>query len=283
MKKKTALLIVSIIFIISVGLWTLWGNTALELNSYTAENELIPDSFDGFRIVQISDLHNAQFGTDNEKLLNLLKEAKPDIIAITGDMVDSRRTEVDVAIDFAREAVKIAPCYYVTGNHEQRISSEYENLKEGLESLNVNVLDNEKTYIELDGQIISLTGINDPSFAADTLFESEAEVVSSLLNSFSAEENTFSVLLSHRPELFDVYAENGFNLILSGHAHGGQFRIPFLGGLIAPHQGLFPEYDGGLYEKDKTAMIVSRGIGNSIIPIRFNNRPEVILIELKRG
>ncbi len=283
MKKKTALLIVSIIFIISVGLWSLWGNTALELNSYTVENELVPDSFDGFRIVQISDLHNAQFGSDNEKLLNLIKEAKPDIIAITGDMVDSRRTEVTVAIDFAREAVKLAPCYYVTGNHEQRISSEYESLKEGLESLNVNVLDNEKTYIELDGQIISVTGINDPSFAADTLFESEAEVVNSLLNRFPAEENTFSVLLSHRPELFDVYAENGFNLILSGHAHGGQFRLPFVGGLVAPHQGLFPEYDGGLYEKDKTAMIVSRGIGNSIIPIRFNNRPEVILIELKRG
>ena len=102
----------------------------------------------------------------------------------------------------------------------------------------------------------------------------------SILTELLDEEDGYTILLSHRPELFEVYAENNIDLIFSGHAHGGQFRIPFVGGLIAPNQGLFPKYDAGIYEEGNTTMVVSRGIGNSIVPFRINNRPEIVLVEL---
>lgn len=95
------------------------------------------------------------------------------------------------------------------------------------------------------------------------------------------DKTTYSILLSHRPELFEVYAKNNIDLILSGHAHGGQFCLPLIGGLLAPNQGLFPKYDSGIYTQENTNMVVSRGIGNRLFPFRFNNCPEVILIELK--
>ena len=261
-------------------IWTALGNTALELNTYTVSSEELPDAFDGYRIAHVSDLHNAEFGDCNEKLLAMLREAEPDIIAITGDLIDSRNTDIGVALAFAEEAMKIAPCYYVTGNHEARVS-EYAELKAGLEGAGVVVLENERVEIELSDKAITLLGVDDPSFNTDYLFGDAAAVISTNLTEITAEDDGFTVLLSHRPELFDTYVDGGMSLVLSGHAHGGQFRLPFVGGLVAPNQGLFPKYDAGLYTEDSTNMIVSRGIGNSILPFRFNNRPEVILIELK--
>ena len=136
---KTKVLVAVIIMLIVLTIWTIWGNSALELNRYTIESKKLPKSFDDFKIVQVSDLHNAEMGEDNEKLLTLISEAEPDIIAITGDMIDSRRTDVEIALDFAEEAVKIAPCYYVCGNHELRVE-EYDDLKEGLRALGVVIL-----------------------------------------------------------------------------------------------------------------------------------------------
>lgn len=261
-------------------IWTAWGNTALELNTYTVSSEKLPKIFDGYRIAHISDLHNAKMGNDNENLLSMLREAKPNIIAITGDLIDSRNTDIETALQFTKEAVKIAPCYYVTGNHEARVD-EYQSLKEGLNKVGVTILEDERTDLELSGEHIALLGVNDPSFNTDYLLGDDSDVIDTRLKQLTIETDTFTVLLSHRPELFDVYAENDVDLVLAGHAHGGQFRLPFVGGLAAPNQGLFPKYDSGLYTKDNTNMIVSRGIGNSLFPFRFNNRPEVILIELK--
>ena len=261
-------------------IWTVWGNTALELNTYTISSDILPEAFDGYRIAHISDLHNAEMGKDNEKLLDMLQEADPDIIAITGDIIDSRNTDIDVALQFTKDAMEIAPCYYVTGNHEARISK-YDELKAGMEAAGVVVLEDEKTKISLEGGEITLIGVNDPSYQTDYLFGDAEAVMQSKLQEISDAENEFTILLSHRPELFEVYADNKMDLVLSGHAHGGQFRLPFVGGLVAPNQGLFPKYDAGLYTEENTNMIVSRGIGNSILPFRFNNRPEVILIELE--
>ena len=202
------------------------------------------------------------------------------MIAITGDMIDSRNTDVEVALNFAEKAMQIAPCYYVTGNHEARVS-EYDELKAGLEACGVIVLENEREQIEMSGEFITILGVDDPSFNTDYLFGDSASVVSSTLAEISTEDDVFTVLLSHRPELFDTYVACGMDLTLSGHAHGGQFRLPFVGGLVAPNQGFFPKYDSGIYTENGTNMIVSRGIGNSLLPFRFNNRPEVILIELR--
>ena len=261
-------------------IWTVWGNTALELNTYTISSDILPEAFDGYRIAHISDLHNAEMGKDNEKLLDMLRETEPDIIAITGDIIDSRNTNIDIALQFTKAAMEIAPCYYVTGNHEARISK-YDELKVGMEAAGVVVLEDEKTKISLEGGEITLIGVNDPSYQTDYLFGDAEAVMQSKLQEISDAENEFTILLSHRPELFEVYADNKMDLVLSGHAHGGQFRLPFVGGLVAPNQGLFPKYDAGLYTEENTNMIVSRGIGNSILPFRFNNRPEVILIELE--
>lgn len=279
-KRKFIILAVAAAFLLALIAWIIWGNTAMELNTYTISSSKLPQSFDGYRIAHVSDLHNAEMGKDNEKLLSRLRDADPDMIAITGDLIDSRHTDIEVALQFIRAAAKIAPCYYVTGNHEARVN-EYGELKAGMEAAGVTVLEDVRTEISMEGETITLIGVNDPSYQTDYLFGDAESVMNAKLEDLHTENDGFTILLSHRPELFDTYADHDIDLILSGHAHGGQFRLPFIGGLVAPNQGLFPEYDAGIYTEGNTNMLVSRGVGNSILPFRINNRPEVILIELQ--
>lgn len=278
-KKKKLILLAAAAVLIALAVWIAWGNRALELNTYTISSSKLPESFDGYRIAHISDLHNTEIGDDNESLLDMLRGAEPDIICITGDLIDHRNTDIETALRFVELAMEIAPCYYVTGNHEAS-TSEYDKLKAGMANAGVVILEDEKTEISLGGEKITLIGVNDPCYQTDYLLGDSASVIDEMLCELCSEDDRYTVLLSHRPELFKVYADNELDLVLSGHAHGGQFRLPFVGGLVAPNQGLFPEYDAGLYTEENTNMIVSRGIGNSIFPFRFNNRPEVILIEL---
>ena len=151
----------------------------------------------------------------------------------------------------------------------------------GLAEAGVIVLENQKVEITRDGEAITLMGIDDPSFQESYLFGDAESVAKQAIEMLQSESDGYTVLLSHRPELFELYVKTGMDLVFCGHAHGGQFRLPFLGGLVAPNQGFFPEYDAGLFSEGITNMIVSKGVGNSIIPIRFNNRPEIILAELK--
>ena len=197
-KKKIIVLSVVAIFLLALIIWIVWGNKALELNTYNITGNDIPKEFDGFRIAQVSDLHNVEMGKDNEKLISMLADAEPDIIVITGDMIDSRNTKVDVALAFAEQAVKIAPCYYVTGNHEARVD-EYSDLKDGLIELGVTVLEDAKTQIVLSGEIITLVGVDDPSFQTDYLFGDDETVMNSELDELTSEEGGYTILLSHRP------------------------------------------------------------------------------------
>ena len=277
MKKIKRLLFVAAL--LALVLLAIWGNTALEVNTYEISHRDIPAAFDGFRIAQVSDLHNAQMGKNNGRLLKKLTECQPDIIAITGDMIDSRRTDVETALAFAEEAMKIAPCYYVAGNHEARLT-EYDSFRRSLIALGVVVLDDEKIALERGGEEIFLAGVCDTDFPTEIVFSDPQAVMQYKLSSLTG-EGSFTVLLSHRPEYFDIYAESGADLVLCGHAHGGQIRLPYLGGLFAPDQGFFPEYDAGLYTQEDCNMLVSRGIGNSVFPVRINNPPEVILAELR--
>ena len=280
LKRKLMKMAVLLVVLLLAAVWTAWGNTALELNTYSIRSERIPEEFYGFRIAHISDLHNTEIGKGNEKLLNMLGKAQPDLIAITGDLIDSRNTKLSVALDFVEKAMEIAPCYYVAGNHESRIK-EYDVLKSGMEAAGVVVLENELVEISAGEATITLLGMKDPSFPMELKDDSMEANVLSLLNSFWPEDDSYKILLSHRPELIDTYAVREADLVLSGHAHGGQFRLPLIGGLYAPQQGWFPKYDAGLIEKDGTNMIVSRGIGNSLFPFRVNNRPEVVLVQLE--
>ena len=280
-KKKFIVLAAIVAILILLIIWIAYGNTDLEIYKYNVKSEDIPSEFDNFRIVQISDLHNAEFGENNEKLLLMLKQADADIIAITGDMIDSRNTGVDVAISFAQKAVNIAPVYYVNGNHESRVLGEYEKLKQGLTDAGVTILENSSADITIGDETITLIGINDPTFRMDIVYDTMEQNIAHQLVNVIPDNDNYKVLLAHRPEYFDVYAGN-VDLVLSGHAHGGQFRIPFIGGLVAPGQGFFPEYYEGSHIKENTEMIVSRGIGNSIIPFRINNKPEIIVAELTK-
>ena len=259
--------------------WLLWGNSALMTSEIQVKSPRLPAGFDGFRIAQISDLHNAEFGEKNEKLLSMLAKTEPDIIVFTGDIIDSRNTDMDVSLAFAAEAAKIAPCYFVTGNHEARV--DHLGFPEQLRSLGVTVLRQEAVTLERNGDTITLMGVDDPTFVVDYMTGDCRPVMTAALEKLT-EERGYTILLSHRPEWFSLYRDFGIDLVFSGHAHGGQFRIPFVGGVIAPNQGFFPDYDAGLYTEGNTAMVVSRGLGPSIIPLRVNNRPEIVVAELCR-
>ena len=279
-RNKKVFLYVALVALICLAAWTIWGNTALEVNEYEIVSDRVPQGFDGFRIAQVSDLHNAEFGEENWKLIQMLSQTNPDIIVLTGDLIDSRRTDLDVALEFAWQAGKIARVYYVSGNHEARVP-EYEDLKIGLVKAGVVILENQKVQITREGESITLIGIDDPSFQESYLFGDAEGVAKQAIDNLQSESDGYTVLLSHRPELFDLYVETQMDLVFSGHAHGGQFRLPFVGGIVAPNQGFFPKYDDGRYDEENTTMIVSRGVGNSIIPIRFNNRPEIVVVQLK--
>ena len=269
-RKKKKIVIVSIIFAVlaAISVWIAWGNSALMVNEISVTSDELPQSFSGYKIAQVSDLHNAQFGKDNEKLIEKLNECEPDIIVLTGDLIDSYHTNIDVSISFAEKAVQIAPTYYVTGNHEARIDGLSEFLKR-LEDKGVTVLQNESVTLNNENESITLLGVSDPSFQADYLFGDEKTVTDSAVSDLMNGTDGYTVLLSHRPEMFDVYVKNNVDLVLAGHAHGGQFRLPFFGGLVAPGQGLFPKYTSGLYDN---RLLVSRGTCNNagLIPRLFN-------------
>lgn len=281
-KKKKAARRILAVSLFALLLWTIWGNTALMVNTITIADSRIPAAFSGFRIAQISDLHNAEFGKDNAKLFKRLSECEPDIIAVTGDLVDMNHTDLNVAITFAQKAIRIAPVYYVTGNHEAHLP-QYDALRDGLEAAGVILLDDKALQLEHGGAKITIAGLSDPDFRTRyDMFEETSATGAAFKKQIHADQG-YTILLSHRPELFESYVSCGADLVFSGHAHGGQFRLPFVGGLIAPNQGLFPKYDAGLYIDGDTQMVVSRGIGNSIIPVRFHNRPEIVLAVLQAG
>ena len=218
-RKKRVLFVVAFVLVVLI-VWTLWGNTALEVNEYEVVSDRIPQGFEGFRIAQVSDLHNAEFGEGNEKLIQLLSQTDPDVIVITGDLIDSRHTDIEIALDFARQAVKIAPVYYVSGNHEARVR-EYEDLKMGLAEAGVVILENQNVQITREGESITLMGIDDPSFQEDYLFGDSESVARQAIDELQNESDGYTILLSHRPELFDLYVDTGMDLVFSGHAHGG--------------------------------------------------------------
>lgn len=280
MKKKHIIIAVLSITII-LGLWIVWGNTTVGVTHYEVTSDKLPISFDNYKIAVVSDVHNAEYGENNSRLIALIEKQEPDMIAITGDLVDSSKTDIEIAKNLVENLVEIAPCYYVTGNHEAWIGEEYQELEKILLDANVIILHDEYVEITQNNETIQIAGLDDPDFTDTDSFVQES-ILEMKLSDMNL-SNNYCVLLSHRPETFGAYVSHDIDLVLSGHAHGGQFRLPFIGGLIAPNQGLLPEYDGGVYTENETTMIVSRGIGNSIIPIRFNNRPEIVMVTLTCG
>ena len=276
MGKKT---LIGAALMIGLGIWILKENKHLKVTHHEIRNEKIPSSISGYTIVHVSDYHNTLFGENNKVLVDKIKENKPDLIAVTGDLIDSRSTDLDVALLLMKEMRKIAPVYYVSGNHESRVP-EYEVLENRLRESGIEVLNDRMTIPNKEAAPIYLYGVRDPAFTRRKSGESERSIMKKQLDSLPQYDHKYAVLLSHRPELLDLYAEYSFDLILSGHAHGGQVRLPMFGGVLAPNQGFFPMLTSGMHKMNNTTMIISRGIGNSAFPLRVNNPPELIVIKL---
>ena len=280
-KQKKVLLFIVAISIILFAFFN-WQNNSIIISEMVFKNDTIPESFNGYKILQISDLHNKEFGSKQNKILAKIEKINPDIIVITGDLIDSNNTNIDIAMELINGAINIAPIYYVSGNHEAW-SGSYDDIKFNLENSGVVVLDNQKIEVFNDSDSIDIIGLADTAFIESDWLEygGNAET-KNLLNTLTEGSTNFKILLSHRPELFDIYSNSNLNLIFSGHAHGGQFRLPFIGGLIAPDQGFFPKLTEGIHTSNDTSMIISRGLGNSIIPVRILNRPELIVVTLSK-
>lgn len=259
-------------------------NNSIVISNYTISSDKIPPNFNGYKIVQLSDLHSKSFGNDQKNLVKKIKNLEPDSIVFTGDLIDSYRYDEETSLILMERLVQIAPVYYVTGNHEWW-SGKFDSLEDKLKIIGVQVMRNKTEEITIGTNKIQIIGIDDPANVEESnveeSYEETGKTEKNITDLIDIEgEDYFQILLSHRPEMFSLYDKYGFDIVFSGHAHGGQFRIPFVGGLIAPDQGFFPEYTSGKYTSDNTTMIVNRGLGNSIIPIRIFNRPEIVVVTL---
>lgn len=271
-----------IIFTLAAAIiFCVWQNNGVVVTEHDYVNKKLPQKFHGCKILHISDFHNKHYYV---RLINKIRKIKPDIIVITGDLLDRRRTRIDVAAGFVKEIVKISPVYYVSGNHEQ-LSEHYGELKNELQSLKVINMDNSYTVLKKEGEGIGIMGVADPAInwdGKDCLIKNENYMKNTINELMKKSDTDFNMLLSHRPEHMSVYKELNIDLVFSGHAHGGQIRIPFLGGILSPNQGFFPKYSEGMHIEGATSMVVSRGLGNSIFPLRIFNRPELVTVVLKQ-
>lgn len=249
---------------------------------YELTYETLPEGFDGFRIVQLSDLHMMEFGRENERLLKLVKAQEPDIIALTGDFLDKRSQskpgeQMRRLEYFLNELSQIAPCYFVSGNHEWA-SGELPALSESLKTKDIKYLHNEFVVLEENGDKIILAGTEDPNGPADMLLPDE--LVEIIQKNYP---NYFTVMLAHRNNYLQKYPNLAVQLVICGHAHGGVVRIPGIGGVFGTDLGFFPEYDSGVFNEGCYDMVLSRGLGGNIPTPRLFNNPELVTIILRRA
>lgn len=278
-KKMKGLLVRLFIFLV-IAVFGYFENNIITVSEYEIASEKLPESFDGFVIVHLSDLHNKLFGKNQKRLIAHVKEQNPDMIVITGDLIDSNHPNVEIGLLLVEEAMKIAPVYFVTGNHDKYLSeTDTYALFSGLERLGARVLNDEavEIYLDKEEESVSLLGVDDDTILSNSQL---TKTLDGLMKS-EGDVTPFTILLAHEPQRMPTYSEFDIDLVMSGHAHGGQFRIPFIGGFVAPGQGFLPKYTKGLYEENGTKMIVSAGLGNSVVPLRLLNRPEVVKITLK--
>ena len=271
----------------ALALFVYWGNTDIKTDAVTYTSSALPAAFDGLRIVQLSDLHNREFGQDNAELYKAVENASPDVIFLTGDLVDEYAAEpVPYARSVGAALSAIAPTYYVTGNHEwAHGNAVVEEIKAALREAGVTVLSNEFVPLERDGDAILIAGIDDPNGYADQKTPGRlAEEI------YSAYDDPFWLLLAHRNNLFNGrYCRLGADLTFSGHAHGGIWRLPFTDGLVDTNLHFLPSFTSGFYrctdeDCEGAEVFVSRGLGNSPRwAFRLFNRPQVAVITLKKG
>jgi len=264
-------------------------NHLLQVSQYSVASEKIPAAFKNYKIMQLSDLHSACFSRDNARLIRKIITAKPDLIVMTGDMVSRSDSNHNVFFKLAETVAKLAPSYYVIGNHEQDMESKEMNaFLSRLRVLGIHVMDNEKVEICKENQSINLYGM---WFSlkyykeAGHHFERPAHFgAREIKRAMGGYDHThYGILLTHSPLCFSTYAQWGADLTLCGHVHGGMIRLPFAGGLLSPEREFFPKYSAGIYEQDGKKLLVSRGLGSGVFGVRMMNRPELVVITLSHS
>lgn len=265
----------------------------LRLTKYVVESERLPADFDGYRIAVLADLHNAVYPGGSQGVIELVKEQKPDIALLAGDMIVCRsdmRDENTKTGVFVRKLADCVECYYGFGNHEMGISagirgvgsmwSEYLDIMNQGREKAVCLLDNETVELSRGNSVIRITGLNlDMSYYKRIMAKKLGkDALEGMIGTSS--RSAYNILIAHNPDYFETYAAWGADLVVSGHNHGGLVRIPGLGGVISPRLRIFPKYDYGVYHKGSSTMILSGGMGAHSLKIRVNNRPELILVEL---
>lgn len=272
------LIVIGFLLVAIVACYIYLQNEWVEIEKLRIDVPLLPATFEGFRIVQISDTQFPHNASSIKKLLALIKRQKPDLIVMTGDMIDRRGRDLvkDGTVEFCCELVKISKVYAVTGNHEYT-SPIYEEWKTLVRKSGIQLLINEHTVLEKNNDKIALLGLDVDVPYHEALFRTDLNEVKEMPR----------ILLSHKPNLNKSFESDKNcirpHLVITGHAHGGQFRIPFWRGLYSPDQGVLPRYTSGLYQlKNNVLMLVSRGLGNSNFPFRLNNRPHMPVVILKK-
>ena len=300
---KIIVLLFAIFFVFNIIL-----NKNIFVRKYKVKSSKITDKLDGYKIVQITDVHSVRNEIEFEKIINKIKKQEPDLICVTGDLIDAEyylsqnnlyenkkiNQIEELTVKLMKELKEIANTHYIYGNHEMMLLDDPENnkFKKDLEELGVEILNNKIEELEIDGERINLIGIQDPA----TLYKDEKYAyikgnnknkVQAILNDLFLEipeenRNKFTILLSHRPEYFELYDKYNIDLALTGHTHGGIVKLPIINGIYAHPQGWFPEYSYGIYKTNDFSMIISGGIGYSKLPIRIFNPPEICTITLEK-
>ncbi len=271
-RKKRIIAIILVVIIVVIAC-----DFRLKTVRYTFTSAKVENSF---KIALITDLHGNKYGENQRTLIDAIDKENPDVVLLGGDIFDDKidYEESEETIDILSKKYK---CYYVTGNHEYW-SKDVDNIVSIVKSYGITVLEGDVDIIDINGQLVNICGVSDPD---NYVYLDGGEAIETQLKRVDEKANRdyYTILLSHRPEYYDVYSQYGFDLVLSGHAHGGQWRIPgILNGLYAPNQGLFPQYAGGLYEYDGGALVVSRGLDRQGVKVpRIFNRPELVIIEIK--
>lgn len=282
-KKRHPLRWVLALLILAVGgwFWFRWQCWGLQATRTAVELDGLPEGFDGFTIVHLSDLHGHEYGEGSRELLDLVRAQEPDLIVVTGDLID-QESQLQMLPDLARGLAAVAPSYYVTGNHEWATgggTGTVKRLKSLLAQYGVIPLSNQYEILERGGDRLVLAGVDDPNGYADQT--TPEELYAKIQNSAPG---LFTLLLAHRNDHFGQYAAAGYDFVMSGHGHGGIVRLPLVGGLLGTNRQLFPDWTAGVYTLGGSTLFVSRGLGNNTVPFqgfRLFNRPELAVVELK--
>lgn len=274
MNKKS--IIIKIIFLVVLLLlvgFIIYGNNHIVTNTIIFKNDKITEELNGYKILQLSDLHAVSFGVDNKRLIAKVDKVNPDIIVITGDIIDSKFSNKKVATKLVKNLADKYPVYYINGNHEYLLeTNDLNEFYVSLEEAGAKIINNEYVEIPVGDDSFILYGLDDNNLHDQTLEKMMEE----------NDKDKLSVVLAHEPQWFNKYVALDVDLVLSGHTHGGQIRVPFIGAIVAPDQGFFPKISDGVYESKDTVMVVSRGLGYTVVPVRLFNDPEIIVIEMNK-